>query len=44
MRSDVGDRLGDELAGIEVIVDGEQTMDEVFADIQGALEGVAAGR
>jgi adenylate kinase len=32
------------LAGIEVIVDGEQTMDAVFADIQDALEGVAAGR
>ena len=32
------------LAGIEVIVDGEQTMDEVFADIQDALEGVAASR
>ena len=26
-----------QLAGIEVIVDGEQTMDEVFADIQDAL-------
>jgi adenylate kinase len=33
-----------QLAGIEVIVDGEQTMDEVFAAIQDALEGVAAGR
>ena len=33
-----------QLAGIEVIVDGEQTMDEVFADIQDALEGVAASR
>jgi adenylate kinase len=32
------------LAGIEVIVDGEQKMDDVFADIQDALEGVAAGR
>lgn len=32
------------LAGIEVIVDGEQTMDDVFADVQDALEGVAAGR
>ena len=32
------------LAGIEVIVDGEQTMDDVFADIQDALEGVAASR
>jgi adenylate kinase len=31
-------------AGIEVIVDGEQAMDEVFADIQDALEGVAASR
>ncbi len=31
-----------QLAGIEVIVDGEQTMGEVFADIQDALEGVAA--
>jgi adenylate kinase len=29
-------------AGIEVIVDGEQTMDDVFAAIQDALEGVAA--
>jgi len=33
-----------QLAGIEVIVDGEQTMDDVFADIQDALEGVAASR
>ena len=33
-----------QLAGIEVIVDGEQSMDEVFASIQDALEGVAAGR
>jgi adenylate kinase len=33
-----------QLAGIEVIVDGEQSMDDVFADIQGALEGVAASR
>jgi adenylate kinase len=33
-----------QLAGIEVIVDGEQTMDEVFVDIQGALEGAAASR
>ena len=33
-----------QLAGIEVIVDGEQTMDVVFADIQDALEGVAASR
>jgi adenylate kinase len=32
-----------QLAGIEVIVDGEQTMDEVFADIQDALAGVARG-
>jgi adenylate kinase len=31
------------LAGIEVIVDGEQTMDEVFADIQAALAEVARG-
>ena len=31
-------------AGIEVIVDGEQTMDEVFDDIHEALGGVAAGR
>ena len=30
-------------AGIEVIVDGEQAMDEVFAAIQDALEGVTAG-
>jgi adenylate kinase len=29
-------------AGIEVIVDGEQTMDAVFAAIEDALEGVAA--
>ncbi len=33
-----------QLAGIEVIVDGEQAMDEVFAAIQDALEGVAASR
>jgi len=33
-----------QLAGIEVIVDGEQTMDEVFAAIQDALEGVATRR
>ena len=33
-----------QLAGIEVIVDGELTMDEVFAAIQDALEGVAASR
>jgi adenylate kinase len=33
-----------QLAGIEVIVDGEQTMDAVFADIQDALQGVAARR
>jgi adenylate kinase len=32
-----------QLAGIEVIVDGEQTMDEVFASIQDALAGVGAG-
>ena len=31
-------------AGIEVIVDGEQTMDGVFTAIQDALEGVAANR
>jgi adenylate kinase len=31
-----------QLAGIEVIVDGEQTMDDVFADIRDALEAVAA--
>jgi adenylate kinase len=31
-------------AGIEVIVDGERTMDEVFASIRDALEGVAASR
>jgi adenylate kinase len=33
-----------QLAGIEVIVDGEQSMDAVFSDIQDALEGVAASR
>ena len=33
-----------QLAGIEVIVDGEQAMDEVFAAIEDALEGVAASR
>jgi adenylate kinase len=33
-----------QLAGIEVIVDGEQTVDDVFAAIQDALEGVAARR
>jgi adenylate kinase len=33
-----------QLAGIEVIVNGEQTVDEVFASIQDALEGVAARR
>ena len=32
-----------QLAGTEVIVDGEQTMDEVFADIQDALAGVTRG-
>ena len=32
-----------QLAGIEVIVDGEQTMDDVFASIQDALAGVGAG-
>jgi adenylate kinase len=31
-----------QLAGIEVIVEGEQTVDEVFAAIQDALEAVAA--
>jgi adenylate kinase len=31
-----------QLAGIEVMVDGEQTVDEVFAAIQDALEAVAA--
>lgn len=31
-------------AGIEVIVDGEQTMDDVFAAIQDALAGVGASR
>ena len=33
-----------QLAGIEVIVDGEQTMDDVFASIQDALGGDAASR
>jgi len=33
-----------QLAGIEVIVDGEQSMDDVFASVQDALEGVVAGR
>ena len=33
-----------QLAGIEVIVDGEQPMEDVFAAIQDALEGVAASR
>ena len=33
-----------QLQGIEVIVNGEQTVDEVFASIQDALEGVAARR
>ena len=33
-----------QLAGIEVIVDGEQSMDDVFASVQDALESVAAGR
>ena len=32
------------LAGIEVVVDGEQAMDEVFAAIEDALEGVTASR
>ena len=31
-----------QLAGIEVIVDGEQQMDDVFADIRDALQAVAA--
>ncbi len=31
-----------QLAGIEVIVDGEQGMDEVFAAVQDALQGVTA--
>jgi adenylate kinase len=30
--------------GIEIVVDGEQSVDEVFAAIQDALEGVAASR
>jgi adenylate kinase len=33
-----------QLAGIEVIVNGEQSMDDVFSAIQDALEGVAARR
>jgi adenylate kinase len=33
-----------QLAGIEVVVDGEQPMDDVFAAVQDALEGVAASR
>ena len=36
----VVDRYGQ--AGIEVVVDGEQPVDDVFAAIQGALEGAAA--
>jgi adenylate kinase len=32
-----------QLAGIEVVVDGEQPMDDVFAAIQDALVGVGAG-
>jgi adenylate kinase len=32
-----------QLAGIEFVVDGEQTMDEVFSSITDALEGVRAG-
>jgi adenylate kinase len=32
------------VAGIEVAIDGEQSMDDVFASIQDALEGVAASR
>jgi adenylate kinase len=31
-------------AGIEFAIDGEQSMDDVFAAVQDALEGVAAGR
>jgi adenylate kinase len=43
---DLTERVVDryQTAGIEVIVDGEQTMDDVFADVQDALEGVLAGR
>jgi adenylate kinase len=33
-----------QLAGIEVIVDGEQSMDDVFAAIEDALAGVGASR
>ncbi|HYI74074.1 MAG TPA: adenylate kinase [Gaiellaceae bacterium] len=36
----VVDRYG--LAGIELIIDGEQAMDDVFSDIRDALEAVAA--
>ena len=32
------------IAGTEVVVDGEQTVDDVFAAIQDALEGVVASR
>jgi len=38
----VVDRYGQ--AGIEFVVDGEQSVDDVFAAIEGALEGVAARR
>jgi adenylate kinase len=38
----VVDRYGQ--AGIEVVVDGEQPVDDVFAEIQDALEAVAARR
>jgi adenylate kinase len=38
----VVDRYGQ--AGIEVVVDGEQPVDDVFAAIQGAIEGVLARR
>jgi adenylate kinase len=38
----VVDRYGQ--AGIEVVVDGEQPVDDVFAAIEDALEGVAARR
>jgi adenylate kinase len=43
---DLTERVVDryQTAGIEVIVNGEQTMDDVFADVQDALEGVLAGR
>jgi adenylate kinase len=38
----VVDRYGQ--AGIEVVIDGEQSVDDVFAAIQDALEGVTARR